>query len=102
MPNRNYISGRAYEYKVKRHWESQGYVVLRSAGSRGPFDLVALPGPKLRQKKVVAIQCKRGKTEASALRLINDFKTNPPLGPASSTIQWITVWTPLGEEWGWI
>jgi hypothetical protein len=50
----------------------------------------------------VAIQCKRGKTEASALRLINDFKTNPPLGPASSTIQWITVWTPLGEEWGWI
>jgi len=38
----NYIKGRYYEYKVKEILERSGYIVFRSAGSHGLFDLIAL------------------------------------------------------------
>jgi hypothetical protein len=42
MPNRNYLRGRAHEYAIKRKWERDGWTVLRTAGSHGFADLVAL------------------------------------------------------------
>ena len=37
--------GLRYEYEVKKKLERQGFEVVRTAGSRGPFDLVAFkPG----------------------------------------------------------
>ena len=41
MTNKKYNAGRAFEYKIKKHLEAQGYFVVRAAGSRGPVDLVA-------------------------------------------------------------
>ena len=49
-----YRKGRALEYAVKRHLEEQGYFVVRSAGSRGPADLVAL-----KNGEILLIQCKK-------------------------------------------
>jgi hypothetical protein len=43
MPNRNYLSGRAFEYKVKKYLEAKGYLVFRSAGSHSVADLIAFP-----------------------------------------------------------
>jgi hypothetical protein len=40
--NIRYIKGRRLEYKVKKELEKNGYIVIRSAGSHSPFDLVAL------------------------------------------------------------
>lgn len=40
MPNRNYIKGRAAEYKVKKHMENKGYIVFRTPGSKSPVDLL--------------------------------------------------------------
>jgi len=37
----NYRRGGTYEYIAKKQLEEQGYVVIRSAGSHGPADLVA-------------------------------------------------------------
>lgn len=57
MPNKNYINGRNFEYKVKKIWEDQGYYVIRSAGSHGIADLVALDFDG-QYTSVVLIQCK--------------------------------------------
>lgn len=42
MPNKNYQRGRRFEYKIKNKLESLGFVVLRTSGSHGFADLVAL------------------------------------------------------------
>jgi len=47
--------GRRYENKVRKILESAGFLVIRSAASKGPFDLMALASPnyiKLIQVKV--------------------------------------------------
>lgn len=36
------ISGRSYEYTIKKALESQNYYVVRSAGSKGKVDLVGI------------------------------------------------------------
>ncbi len=41
----NYSKGRRLEYMARRTLEHHGYLVVRSAGSKGPVDLVAT-GPK--------------------------------------------------------
>ncbi len=38
----NYRRGRAFEYQVRDHLRERGFVVVRSAGSHTPADLVAL------------------------------------------------------------
>lgn len=38
-----YASGRRIEYLARDILKSRGYMVIRSAGSKGPFDLVAIP-----------------------------------------------------------
>jgi hypothetical protein len=42
MPNKRYIAGRNFEYKVKRELESLGWYVIRSAGSKSLFDLIGI------------------------------------------------------------
>lgn len=56
MPNRNYEKGRRYEYKIKKELEKQGYTVLRTSGSHGFADLVAV-----KPKEIRFIQCKAQK-----------------------------------------
>jgi Holliday junction resolvase len=43
-PNKNYEKGRKAEYEAKKHLIMQGFVVTRAAGSKGPWDLIAV-GP---------------------------------------------------------
>lgn len=61
MPNKNYINGRNFEYKVKKIWEEKGHFVVRSSGSHGKADLVALRGYEgawMNSTFVYLIQCK--------------------------------------------
>ena len=55
MPNKNYLNGRRKEYKIKREFEKLGYIVLRTAGSHGFADLIAI---EIREKRIIFIQCK--------------------------------------------
>ncbi|GIV51817.1 MAG: hypothetical protein KatS3mg038_2338 [Candidatus Kapaibacterium sp.] len=52
----NYTRGRALEYDAKRYFEERGYLVVRSAGSKSPVDLVCLH-PSL---PPLLVQCKYG------------------------------------------
>jgi hypothetical protein len=74
-PNRNYIAGRAFEYKIMAQWKAKDNIVMRTAGSHGPFDVIAIdPG-----HVCTLIQCKRVAKMGQANALIEKWKTNPPI-----------------------
>lgn len=54
MPNRNYEAGRRLEHDVRRHLVGEGYEVIRSAGSKGAIDVIAL-----KEGQVLLVQAKR-------------------------------------------
>ena len=64
--NPKYQKGRRNEYKIRKILTDKGYLVFRSAGSKGPFDLLAMG------KHLLAIQAKTnkgpGKPERERLR----------------------------------
>ncbi|GIV53117.1 MAG: hypothetical protein KatS3mg038_3638 [Candidatus Kapaibacterium sp.] len=60
----NYTRGRALEYDAKRYFEERGYLVVRSAGSKSPVDLVCLH-PSYR---LLLVQCKYGAGKARQAR----------------------------------
>ena len=66
----NYSRGRYYEYKAKKELEAQGYTILRSAGSHGPWDLTAFKD----EEPVRCVQIKYTKSERGMKRLLNTFK----------------------------
>ena len=53
MSNKNYINGRAFEYRVKKYFESKGYLAFRTAGSHGIADIIVI-----NNDKIELIQCK--------------------------------------------
>jgi predicted RNA binding protein YcfA (HicA-like mRNA interferase family) len=81
----NYTRGRAKEYRVAKRLRAQGWTVLRTAGSHGPFDLIAIKEPTLSQFDqatvfpgyIMLIQVKGGKSakreQIKALKEIKHF-----------------------------
>jgi hypothetical protein len=59
-----YHRGRAFEYRVASLLRAAGWTVIRSAGSHGPFDLVAV-----RPARVVLLQLKASFSRPAAQRL---------------------------------
>ena len=57
-----YGAGRRLEWKVRKRLEGAGWFVIRSAGSKGPCDLVAFQ----RDRVLFVRQCKRGRLAKSA------------------------------------
>lgn len=58
MGNKNYETGYRFENRV-RHWlKDRGYYVIRAYGSKGTFDLVAVPPKNSRLSRAILIQAK--------------------------------------------
>ena len=56
MPNPNYVKGRKKEYAICKRLRERGYdIVQRTAGSRSPFDVIAINKAR---KTIVLIQSK--------------------------------------------
>lgn len=70
MPNKNYRAGRRFEYETMRKYEDMGFTCVRTAGSHGPFDVIAF----FCTRKPNFIQCKRVTTEYEANKAIDQFK----------------------------
>jgi Holliday junction resolvase len=47
MVNKNYVSGRRFEYTIKKELQDMGWIAIRSAGSHSPFDIIALKGDRI-------------------------------------------------------
>lgn len=62
MPNKNYIKGVKKERRIKKELEAAGLTVIRSAGSFGFADLVAID---FENNKIRFIQCKPDNFPAS-------------------------------------
>lgn len=58
MRKDNYKYGATLEYEVASKLRTKGYLVIRSAGSHTPIDLIAIP-VRRRKKKILLIQCKK-------------------------------------------
>ena len=43
LSNKNYVKGRNFEYRVQNYLRKKGYYVIRSYGSKGLYDLIAVP-----------------------------------------------------------
>lgn len=43
MSSKNYVSGRNFEYRVMRYLRKNGYYCIRAYGSKGLFDIIAVP-----------------------------------------------------------
>ena len=43
MSNKNYVRGRAFEYSVMAFFRKRGYYCLRAYGSKGLYDVIAIP-----------------------------------------------------------
>ena len=68
----NYNRGATYERDVKKHLESQGWIVIRAGGSRGAVDLMAAKGGTcilLQAKKggIISFEEKKRLIEASKI-----------------------------------
>jgi len=53
---KTYIKGRKFEYKIRDLLKNQGYLVIRSAKSGSPFDLIAIS-----ESEILLIQAKSKK-----------------------------------------
>ena len=80
MPNRNYIKGRAFEYRVKKYLEKAGFYVMRAYASKGVFDLIAVPPSSMTltmDREAWMIQCKTNgyirPAERAALKQASDL-----------------------------
>lgn len=76
MSNKNYESGRRFEYRVRDYLEAKGYLVMRTAGSHSPFDLIATT-----YYKTLFVQCKHGEpitkhTKETMIKLHNKVHGN--------------------------
>ena len=81
MPRSTYRKGARYEYYVKQKLEEKGYLVVRTAGSHGPFDLIAIDTQK---REILLVQVKKSKyipnKEKEALAaLAGDYRVKPLL-----------------------
>ena len=62
MANKNYVSGRGFEYRVVRWLKDRGYYVVRSYASKGIFDLVATPPRSSKLSGALLIQAKHSRS----------------------------------------
>lgn len=87
-----YAKGRRLEYRAMADLRAQGYSVLRTAGSHGVFDLIAIaergstPDRELSASLVKAIQVKSNLTEVKACSLITD------LVERFGRVLWVELW----------
>jgi hypothetical protein len=64
MPSKNYVRGRNHENYIKRKYENRGFACIRSSGSKGAVDVIAIKKGLFCEKTgrpcpiVRAIQCK--------------------------------------------
>ena len=69
MSNKNYVSGRSYEYRVQSWLRNRGYYVVRAYASKGIFDLVATPPKSSKLSNPLLLQVKysrSGKVKVSS------------------------------------
>jgi hypothetical protein len=75
MPNKRYLAGRRFEWKVKKDLEKEDYLVMRSSASKGLFDLIAIKThPSFNYLSIEFWQLKKGITHNQASDLVRKIQ----------------------------
>lgn len=68
MPNKNYVKGRAKEYKICKELRAAGYdIVQRTAGSHSPIDVIAI---NKKDRSILCVQAKPSNLPTSQVNKI--------------------------------
>ena len=71
LPNRNYVRGRDFEYKIVNRLKAEGFsIAVRSAGSHSPIDIWAV---NFQKRKIKLVQCKSGISKKAEIRKALQF-----------------------------
>ena len=81
MPNKKYLAGRRFEYKIKEELQKSGWYVIRSAGSKSLFDLIGIRARKINgeigsfeyQIHIGFWQLKKNISDNQALKILSDI-----------------------------
>lgn len=73
MSNKNYVSGRNFEYRIVKWLVNRGYYVVRSYASKGVFDLVATPPRSSKLSGALLIQAKYSRS--GKIKISSEEKT---------------------------
>ena len=78
LSNRNYISGRTFEYRVLYYFRKLGFYCLRAYGSKGLYDIIAIPPQRKEHfhNYPLLIQCKKTKNGYVAPTELKKLKEN--------------------------
>ena len=93
MPNHNYRRGAYYERLARAQLQGDGYQVMRSAGSKGAWDLIAWL-PQI-DGGMRFIQCKAQKATAAEVKAFRAECLRLPLGATGE------LWARSHKE-GWV
>jgi len=76
MASKNYVKGRNFEYRVSNYLRKKGYYVIRAYGSKGLYDLLAIPPTNDKMHNYpLMIQCKtNGYIKPSERQLLKENK----------------------------
>lgn len=75
MPNPNYLAARKMEQERVNHYRALGFDASRSAGSKGPWDVVVIDW---KRGITTAISCKIVDSLTEANRIMRNFRAKPP------------------------
>lgn len=95
MPNKNYQAGRRLEYHIRNYYRERGWLVMRAAGSKSPFDLAAIHKLGGCPHFIQAKRITKG-NERDALRLWHAFRADPPVARSDHYAQ--VLWVKVGRE----
>lgn len=84
--NKKYIAGRRLEYLAKKELEAAGFNVMRTAGSHGIADIIAVNSNVVR-----FIQVKKGGISRQEADYIRNFKF-----PSFCQME---IWLRIGRKW---
>jgi len=69
MPNKKYAQGRYVEYRTVKYFKDKGYQAWRTAGSHGPFDVIAINAKEVVLAQVKSYQGNKPKYDVGVEKL---------------------------------
>ena len=93
--NKNYIRGRAKEYRLKNKLEKQGKIVIRSAGSHSFADLISID--KKNKNKLICKDC----VSKKCIECRGDIDKNNQYMNKNSFVYYFEPHVPENEHYGY-
>ena len=99
MTNRNYRNGAQLERDAQKHLEANGYLCIRSAGSKGFIDVMAVKPGQLLMVQAKANGVCPPKERAALLELSSKFDALPLVAWRDRGVKYRRLIGPGPKEW---